>query len=383
LIPVAGLTIYRVDVDDDYRYDGAAWAVVAGGGVSDGDKGDVTVSGGGATWTIDSDAVSYAKMQNVSAASRLIGRGSAAGAGDPQELTLGAGLAMSGTVVLAATSVDENGVNVGSRPEINFDDSTSIEFSVSDDIPNARVNITATRPALTGDVTASANSNATTIASSAVTTAKIADDAVTDDKLRNSAAVSVIGRSANSSGGPADIAASANGDSLERYNNTAVFQSHAGTSFPASPYNGMRFIRTDLDYEEFLYDGGRSIWRSTRPFELAFTNQATVSAGANFRLFQGPVGTTTAGYLTKWSCVVTEISAMRLTSGANATADLYAGASIVTGASITVGSGVITAVSTGLNVAVSSGVVLNAIANAGGAWTGGGHVIWTLHRTAT
>lgn len=47
--------------------------------------------------TIANDAVTYAKMQNVSAASRLLGRGSAGGAGDVQELTIGQGLGLSGT----------------------------------------------------------------------------------------------------------------------------------------------------------------------------------------------------------------------------------------------------------------------------------------------
>jgi hypothetical protein len=75
----------------------------SGGGVTDGDKGDITVSGGGATWTIDNDAVTYAKMQNVSAASRLLGRGDS-GSGDPQEITLGTGLAMSGTTINATGS---------------------------------------------------------------------------------------------------------------------------------------------------------------------------------------------------------------------------------------------------------------------------------------
>src|SRR5262245_44200421 len=55
--------------------------------VSDGDKGDVTVSGSGATWTIDSNAVTYSKMQDVSATARLIGR-KTSGSGDPEELTL-------------------------------------------------------------------------------------------------------------------------------------------------------------------------------------------------------------------------------------------------------------------------------------------------------
>jgi hypothetical protein len=64
-----------------------------GGGISDGDKGDITVSGSGATWTIDSDVVTYAKIQNVSATSRLLGR-STAGAGDIEELTIGSGLSL-------------------------------------------------------------------------------------------------------------------------------------------------------------------------------------------------------------------------------------------------------------------------------------------------
>jgi hypothetical protein len=50
------------------------------------------------------NAVTYAKMQDVSAASRLIGRGSASGAGDPQEITFGSGLAMSGTVLSVSVS---------------------------------------------------------------------------------------------------------------------------------------------------------------------------------------------------------------------------------------------------------------------------------------
>jgi hypothetical protein len=71
-----------------------------------------------ATASLDDNAVTYAKQQDVSAASRLLGRGSAAGAGDPEEITLGANLTMAGTVLSAsgggggtATTVE---VNLGS-----------------------------------------------------------------------------------------------------------------------------------------------------------------------------------------------------------------------------------------------------------------------------
>jgi len=93
-----------------------SWTTAAGG-VSDGDKGDITVSDSGATWTIDNDAVTYAKIQNVTT-NRLLGRVSS-GSGDTEEITIGSGLSVSSTtlsalgapVVYIVKSADESVIN--------------------------------------------------------------------------------------------------------------------------------------------------------------------------------------------------------------------------------------------------------------------------------
>lgn len=112
----------------------------SGSGVSDGDKGDISVTSSGTVWTIDNDAVTYAKMQNVSAASKLLGRGDS-GSGDVQEITLGTNLSMSGTTMNAAgggsLTVQEGDVTVSSA-------ATTLDFGSGFDLtesPAGEVNI--------------------------------------------------------------------------------------------------------------------------------------------------------------------------------------------------------------------------------------------------
>ena len=95
----------------------ASRIALVGGGIPDGDKGDIVVSSSGTVWTVDGRAITAPKLFEVGA-NKLLGRHTGT-SGDVQEISIGGGL----------------------------------EFSSS----NLR------RSALTGDVTASAGSNSTTI----------------------------------------------------------------------------------------------------------------------------------------------------------------------------------------------------------------------------
>jgi hypothetical protein len=78
--PTDGQVLTWVAADNEWQ------AVTPSGGVSDGDKGDITVSSGGTVWTVDAGVITYAKMQNISATQRILGRNTA-GAGSTEEVT--------------------------------------------------------------------------------------------------------------------------------------------------------------------------------------------------------------------------------------------------------------------------------------------------------
>lgn len=74
------------------RVSGVSVLLGTGGGtpLTDGDKGDITVSGSGASWTIDNNVVTFAKMQDIST-EKLIGKHTS-GSGDPEQVGLDGGL---------------------------------------------------------------------------------------------------------------------------------------------------------------------------------------------------------------------------------------------------------------------------------------------------
>jgi len=86
------------------------------------------------------------------------------------------------------------------------------------------------------------------IADNAVNTLEIANEAVTSAKLRDSAALSVIGRSANSTGVPADIVAALDGQFLRRSGGVVGFGAITTPDLPTSTVSNAKFYDSPTEF---------------------------------------------------------------------------------------------------------------------------------------
>ena len=170
------------------------------GGVTDGDKGDVTVSGTGAVWTVDADAVTNAKLMNVPTAT-FKGRVTAA-TGDPEDLT----------VAQAKTLLNLTGTNSGDQTSIAGITGTLAQFNTActdADFASGGGTITGTSTGTnTGDQTITLTGAVTGSGTGSFATA-IANNAVDMTKLADAPAYTLLLRDATTTGDPAYVKISA------------------------------------------------------------------------------------------------------------------------------------------------------------------------------
>lgn len=142
LIASTGLTLA---ISDDAINDESDVTV----SIADRDWGDITSTSSGTVWNIDADAVganeiatgavgttevddnavTYAKIQNVTA-SRVLGRGAGGGDGDPQELDLGTGLSFSGTTLNVDFPTTSNETVLGNTDAVTVPDTEAAETTL-------------------------------------------------------------------------------------------------------------------------------------------------------------------------------------------------------------------------------------------------------------
>lgn len=217
---------------------GTGYQLITPGGVSDGDKGDITVSNSGATWTIDagavtstaladnavtsakildgtivnadinaSAAIAHSKLANITAGQVLLGNAS----------NVPTATALSGDVTVNSSGVTAIGSGVIVDADVNA--SAAIAYSKLASMTGGSVLLgnasnVPTVTALTGDVTVS-NAGVTAIGAGVIVTADIANSQVTYAKIQNvSATDRVLGRSTAGAGVVEEIICTAAGRAL-------------------------------------------------------------------------------------------------------------------------------------------------------------------------
>lgn len=154
-------------IADTYISSAATWNAIVG--ITDGDKGDITVSSSGTAWAIDNNAVTYGKMQVVTT-NKLLGSGSGTAVA---EITLGTGLSFSGTTLNAdiPTANVFNETPTGTLNGVNLIFTTASNFTTN----STRLYLNGQRLKLSGDYTETGTNQITFVTAPTATDVLIID----------------------------------------------------------------------------------------------------------------------------------------------------------------------------------------------------------------
>ena len=287
------------------RGDGS-WST-ATASIADADYGDITVSSSGTVWTIDNGVVTYAKMQDVSATDRLLGRDTA-GAGDVEELTVSGGIEFTGSGGLQTSAFTGNVTKTAGGTTLTIANGVVAPAMLTTGGPSWTSGGDVT---VTGDITVTGNdiksSSATAITLSSTDVAIAGDLTVTGNDIKSSTATALT-----LSGADVTVAGdlTVTGNDIKSSSATAMSMSGADVSMQGNTSfknytEGVVAIGTVGASHTFDLANGTVQTATLTSGTAATFTMPTATAGKSFVFFvkQPASGSTTTATFTgvKWS----------------------------------------------------------------------------------
>ena len=205
------------------------------------------------TSQIQDDAVTFAKIENASAESILIGRGTGNGGGNYQAVTLGSGLTMSGTTLSAS-----GGVSDGNKGDISVSGSGTTWTIGSSKITDIK------------------------IANNTITDNKIAYDTITDSRISSSAGISISKLASQSYSKLIGTSSSSNTVTAITIGSGLTM---TGSTLSASGAGGGTVIKTELASNVYINGYGETTLTEITGLTQTFSYSASQHGDYRFKYF--------------------------------------------------------------------------------------------------